>query len=319
MKVILAYIVVVVIWATTPLGIKWSNESLSFTAAVALRMAVAAILCWVLLLSFRLKFYEKKGDIHAYLAGCIGLFPNMLLVYWSAQFIPSGLIALILGVYPFLVGLFSIILLKDNPFNFVRVFALMIALSGLCFIQYAQLQLGEEALFGVLGILLSSVLFAYGTVWLKKVGAGMHPLRQLTGTLSFAAPCFVVSWWFLDGSIPDAMHWKSSFGVAYLVVAGSLVGGLTFFYVLKHCSVGSVSLITLMTPVMALVIGFLVEGERISALGIIGAALILSSLALYQGLLKHYCLWAARQLISSSLFKSGLSYPFLGGVQDRSR
>jgi probable blue pigment (indigoidine) exporter len=315
MKVILAYIVVVLIWSTTPLGIKWSNESLSFTAAVALRMAIAAILCWVILLSLRLKIYEKKRDLHAYLAGCIGLFPNMLLVYWSAQYIPSGLIALILGVYPFLVGLFSILILKENPFNAVRVIALTIALVGLGLIHYSQLQLGAQELLGVLGILLSSVLFAYGTVWLKKVGGGIHPLRQLTGTLTIAAPCFVISWWLMDGTIPEAMHWKSAFGVGYLVLAGSLLGGLTFFYVLKHCSVGSVSLITLMTPMMALVMGYLIENEHISMLSILGAALILVSLALYQGLFKIYCYWAGRQLIRSNIFRPSMVYPTEGRLR----
>lgn len=283
MPVICAYIFVVIIWSTTPLGIQWSNSSLTFLAAVTLRMVLALMVCSLLLLIMRRPLIQQVSDWKAYAAGCLGIFPNMLVVYWSAQYIPSGLMAVVLGIYPFFVGLFSLFMLKENVFTLPRILALVVALSGLALIHSEQMAVGDRAVQGILGMLLSAVLFAASSVWLKAVGGGVDPWRQSTGVLLLAAPCFVVTWWFADGAIPAQVDVKSISGVAYLVLAGSVAGHTLFFYVLKHCTVGTVSLITLITPVIAMLIGVYAADEVITAKGAAGAALIVFSLAVYQG------------------------------------
>lgn len=283
MKVALAYICVLLIWSTTPLAIKWSNGSLDFMLAVSVRMFIAALLCSAILAVLRKPLVQNRREVKAMLAGALGLFPNMLLVYWSAQYIPSGLMSILLGFYPFFVGAFSILLMRENPFNYARVMALLIALAGLVIINVAQIKLGSQAVLGVAGILLSSVNFSLSTVALKKLGGGTEPLRQLSGSLIFATPMFVLCWWFLGGDIPHHIDNKSLFAIIYLVIAGSMVGGLAFYFVLHHCSVSTVSLIPLFTPVLALVIGYLFAGERLTLSSLIGSALILLSVAVYQG------------------------------------
>ncbi len=284
MKVIAAYLGVILIWSTTPLGIQWSNSSLSFTEAVAVRMFVASIVCVFLLGLSRKKLIVARSDWKALIAGALGLFPNMVLVYWSAQFVPSGLIAVVLGIYPFLVGVFSFLILRDNPFTYSRVLALLIALAGLALVHWEQLQLGPQAALGIGGIVLSSVFFAASTVWLKRVGGGIEPLRQLTGALLLSTPFFIATWFFTDGELPTEIDLRSLTGVAYLIFAGSIAGGLAFYYVLNHCKVATVALIPLMTPVLALLVGYVVEGETLSRGAMIGSGLIVFSVAVYQGM-----------------------------------
>lgn len=283
MPVILAYITVVVVWSTTPLAIQWSAGSLSFLAAATLRMVLALVCCLLVLAVLRRPLVAHRSDWKAFAAGCIGIFPNMLVVYWSAQYIPSGLMAVVLGVYPFLVGLFSFLLLKENVFTPARVVALVVAVAGLALIHSEQMAFGDKAVHGILGMLLSAVLFSLSSVWLKAVGGGVDPLRQSTGVLLLAAPCFVVVWWLQDGVLPTSIDMKTAGALAYLVVAGSLVGHTLFFYVLRRCSIASVSLITLITPVLALLVGVLLANETVTIKGAIGTGLILLSLAVYQG------------------------------------
>ena len=59
----------------------------------------------------------ERRDWGVYAASALGLFPNMLLVYWAAQFIPSGLMSVIMGTYPFFVGAFSLLVLRENFFK----------------------------------------------------------------------------------------------------------------------------------------------------------------------------------------------------------
>ena len=316
MPVIFAYIFLVCIWATTPLAIQWSNSSLTFVASISLRSLVALIVCSALLLIFRIRLVQRREDWVAFFAGMVGLYPNMLLVYWSSQFISSGLMAVILGVYPFAVGLFSLLIKKENVFNSARVLALCLALGGLVVINIEQLSLGRDGFLGVICMLASALLFAFSTVWVNSVGGSINPLRQSTGVLLLSVPAFILTWFFVDGELPKVIDTKSLIGLSYLSIAGSVIGHTLFFYVLRHCSMVSVSLIPLITPVMALSIGAVLAKETVSVATLCGSLMVLVSLALYQGvfqLLRRKLRSARLQLPGYTVLRKRL-FLFVGKV-----
>lgn len=282
MKVAIAYLSVVFIWATTPLAIKWSSSSVSFVAACTSRILLALGLSSILMLILRKPLIKRKSDWWAFVAGLIGAFPNVLLIYWSAQHIPSGLGAVLFGMYPFSVGLFSFLILKENIFSLRRVFAIVLAVTGLVIINIDQFQVGGDALLGVMGMAVSVIFFGLSSVWVKHVGADVDPLAQTTGVLLLAAPLLVLSWYFLDGDLPLVWDVYSLASVSYSAVAGSVVGSVLFFYILAKCNVGSVGLITFVTPIMALIIGALANGESFSMATVLGSVVVIVALGVYQ-------------------------------------
>ena len=316
MPVVIAYAFVVLIWSTTPLAIQWSNSSVPFIASVTIRMVLALIVCSLLLVILRKPLVTDRRDWLAFVAGAVGLYPNMLIVYWSSQFISSGLMAVILGVYPFVVGLFSLLFLRENIFSPIRFLALAIAISGLAVIHIEQLNLGGDAIYGVFGMLASAFLFGFSSVWLKISGAHIDPLRQSTGALVFAVPAFVATWWLLGGEFTAVVDIKSMVGLGYLAIAGSVIGHTLFFYVLRYCSMMSVSLITLITPVMALSLGVVVAKELVTVATVVGSLMVVLSLAVYQGVFtylwryfeKQYLqVWCIRGKQVPSLLQSNMS------------
>lgn len=282
-----AYFLVVLIWSTTPLAIHWSNSSLSFVAAITLRMALALPLCFLIMKMLREPLICDKRDWLAYAASALGLFPNMLLVYWAAQFISSGLMSVLFGFYPFCVGVFSLLILRENPFTRAKVLALLLAIFGLWILHRDQLAAGSDAVWGVAVMILVCVLWGFSSVAVKKLAADVSPLRMGTGSLLLSMPFFLLAWFWLDGELPLQIQQKSLLAVMYLVLAGSLLGHVLWFHVLRACSVTSVSLITLITPVMALTWGWLFAGEVPSRQTLSGVVLILSALILYQGFFSH--------------------------------
>jgi drug/metabolite transporter (DMT)-like permease len=281
MAVLLAYFSVVLIWATTPLTIQWSSDSLSFIAAVLLRMSVALAVGLLVNLFLRRKLFVQANAWQVYAAGAIGIFPNMPVVYWSAQFIPSGLVAVVFAMSPFVVGLMSLVLLKHNPFTPRRVLALTLAIAGLVVIFHHQFQFNLHAAYGMAGILLSCFLFGFSSVLVKKLDVRVDAFNQALGTLLFALPGLLLMWWYLDGHIPVAISTKSLAAVGYLSIFGSLVGAALFFYVLSHMSPTAVSLITFMTPVLALILGAWVGHETLSLQLWLGVGLVVVALLLY--------------------------------------
>lgn len=281
MAVFFAYLIVVLVWATTPLAIQWSSDSVSFMAAVVMRMSLALALALVATILLRRELFHQRGSWKVYLAASFGIFPNMPVVYWSAQFIPSGLIAVIFALSPFVTGLMSLLILKENPFNRRRILALLMALSGLLIIFYDQLRIDPSAGYGIAGILLSCFLFSFSSVSLKRLNKNADAFSQMTGALLFALPGLLLSWWLIDGQLPETYSDKTLGSVIYLAIMGSLLGFTLFFYVLKHLSASVVSLITLITPVLALFIGTTLAGEQFSAKLFWGAGLVLLALLVY--------------------------------------
>ena len=281
MAVLLAYFLVVLIWATTPLTIQWSSDSLSFIAAVVLRMSAALFIGLAINLFLRRKLFSQDGAWRVYAAGAIGIFPNMPIVYWSAQFIPSGLIAVVFAMSPFVMGLMTLILLKHNPFTLKRVFALVLAILGLVVIFYHQFQFNIRSAYGVAGILLSCFLFSFSSVLVKKFDVKTDAFNQALGTALFSLPGLLLMWWIFDGHIPENISTKSLMAIGYLTIFGSLIGAALFFYVLARMSPTSVSLITFMTPVLALILGAWIENESLSIQLWVGVVLVIVALLLY--------------------------------------
>jgi drug/metabolite transporter (DMT)-like permease len=281
MAILLAYFSVVLIWATTPLTIQWSSDSLSFIAAVLLRMALALALGLLINVLLRRKLFAVDGAWKAYAAGAIGIFPNMPVVYWAAQYISSGLIAVIFALSPFVMGLMTILLLKQNPFNARRFLALVIALLGLVTIFYEQFHLKLDSVYGIAGILSSCFMFSFSSVLVKKTNISVDSFNQMLGSLLFSLPCLALCWWLLDGQIPAAVSTKSLLSISYLSVVGSLLGISLFFFVLANMSPTAVSLITFMTPILSLVIGNTVAHESLSWQLWAGAACVIFALLIY--------------------------------------
>ena len=285
MAVLFAYFSVVLIWATTPLAIQWSSDSLSFIAAAVARMAIALAIALLVhgLLRKSLSTYWQHARI--YFAASIGIFPNMPVVYWGVQFIPSGLAAVIFAMSPFVTGAMTLLLLKQNPFTVKRVLALLLALVGLVVIFYHQMQFDTRSIYGIGAILLSCVLFSFSSVWVKKLTAQqavtLDGFHQATGALIFSLPGLLLCWWLMDGVLPQQVSTKSAGAIVYLSIVGSLVGAGLFFYILQRMSASAVSLITLMTPVLAMAIGKTLADEVLSSQTLIGVALVLVALLLY--------------------------------------
>ena len=75
----------------------------------------------------------------------------------------------------------------------------------------------------------------------------------------------------------DTATWGA---IGYLAVAGSVVTFLIYFSLLKTWSVTSLSFISVFTPAVALLLGFLFLDERLSTITAIGAAFILAGVTL---------------------------------------
>lgn len=284
MPVTIAFMIVVLIWGTTPLAIYWSNSDAGFILAVTLRMALALMVGLLIHLCLGRSLFRHAGAWKVYLVASIGIFPAMPVVYWSAQFIPSGLVAVIFSISPFVTGAMSWLILKENPFNRRSIVALILAVCGLMLIFTSKLPSGLYSIIGILGVVFACSVFSFSSVMLKKMNAGIDAFEQTVGSLLFAVPSLLLTWWFLGGQWPPTLSVKSGTAIGYLAIVGSLLGFTLFFYVLNHMKPTTVSLSTLITPLIALSVGVVFANEVLTVKIVAGVTVVITSLAIYLGI-----------------------------------
>jgi drug/metabolite transporter (DMT)-like permease len=280
--VILAFITVVVIWSTTPLGIVWSSESIHPAMALLLRMVIAIAIGLVMarLMKVKLNWQPKALQVYGY--SSLSIFLGMLCCYLAARYISSGLMSLCFGLAPILSALFAQRLLFETKFTAIKKVAMTLSFVGLAVVCYDNLALKENAEIGIGLIMIGVVLFSLSGVLVKRVPIRMHPLSTTLGSLIVSLPFYVISWWLLDGTL-NYEQWqpKAFLSVVYLGIFGSLVGFLAYFYILRELNASTVSLVTMMTPVLSATLGILLNDEPFSDGLVIGGSLIVFGLGLF--------------------------------------
>jgi len=283
MSVPAAYLGVILIWSTTPLGIQWSAQGASFSFAVMARMLIGLAICLVLLRATRTAFPFTPAARQLYAVSGLTLFVSMLLTYWGALHIPSGLISVIFGLSPLVTGVFAALWLSERTLTPLRIAGLGLALAGLWLI-FGQPWPGDgHARLGTLAAVAGMAVQALGLVWIKRLDARVSSLAITTGSLGVAVPCFVLAWLVADTArLPPDITPRAGIAIVYLGVLGSVVGFTLYYYVIKHIDAGRVALIMLVTPVTALLLGQTLNAEVIPASGWAGIALIGAGLLLYE-------------------------------------
>jgi len=295
MRIALAYISIILLWATTPLAIKWSGEGPGFIFGAGSRMLIGALcmFTWLLLRRKHLPFHRKAKV--TYLAVAVQIYAAMLCVYWGAQFVPSGWLSVIFGLSPFLSALFAAIWLKERSLSFGKICSYFLGLSGLALLFSSALQLNMQAVYGVIAILSAVSLQTASAVWVKRIHAKIPATAQVTGGLLFALPAYLLTWLlFTDSVWPQNLTTLNIVSILYLGVIATAIGFVLYYYLLIHLSATTVGFIPLISPVLALYLGHILNQEIITTKIITGTTLIISALIIHE-FFDRYISWLLKK------------------------
>lgn len=279
-NLILTYGLLVFIWATTPLAIVWSVSDLHPMWALVLRFFIALPLVIVVLLILKVRFPVDKVSILSYIAGSLSLIGSQIFTYAATAYLSSGLIALMFGLAPIMAGLIG-------RFGFQQKLALLqwlgmaVSIIGLGLICLSDNQNHVQPL-GI-GLMIVSV-FAYSlSIFLvKKINANIQAMAQATGSIlvSTLIAILVVPWiWqYVPTQMPSA---KSLLALFYTVIMASLIAMFCYFKLVQNLKPTTLSLTTVMTPLLAILIGAFLNDEQLSVQVFVGASVVLFGLLLY--------------------------------------
>lgn len=281
-KLALPFLFLLALWSTTPLVIKWSmSGGIPFTLAVFMRFLVAGCISAVLLLRCKGNMFFDPRHWRAWLitGGASGI--GMITSYWALQYISSGVAAVCVGLMPIFSALLSWLLLNDKLSG--REFAsIVIPLFGMALIFSDNIQLGPDSLRGILVAMASMLVMASGPVLLKREKTDISPKVINHGSQIVTAAITVSAWLAYGAPLPEAFPSMLAISATlFMGIIGSVVA-FTVFYklVLTHRPV-TVSSIKLVTPVIALWLGYLVNDEVVTLRIISGSALVFIGLVMF--------------------------------------
>jgi len=282
MRIYLAYLSVILLWATTPLAIKWSGEGPGFLFGVTGRMTIGLICILPILALAKQRLYWHRKALLTYLAVAVQIYGSMLAVYWAAQFIPSGWISVIFGLLPLMTALLAAVWLGERSLTLGKLLAYVLGLSGLWVMFGSALQLGHAAVLGIVGVLVSTFLQSASSVWVKRIDGKIPALSQVAGGLLLSLPLYLITWAKFDGHWPTEISPVSLASIVYLGAIATTVGFVFYYYLLIHQSATRVALVTLVSPVMALLLGHAVNHEPLTMKVATGTLLILGALLVHE-------------------------------------
>ncbi len=271
----------VLIWATTPLAIKWSSVETGVMFSLSSRMVLGVLLCLLLLLVMRVPLKWHRAACLTYLASGLGLYSAMVAVYWGAQHISSGLVSVVYGLLPMMTFFCAVFILRESFWQPTKLLGSALGFAGILVIFNPQDSFNQMTALGVSLVLLSVVCHALSMVIIQRIGASLHALSVTTGSLLVAVPLYLLTWWLFDDNVPEIISDKALLSIIYLAVMGSVLGFVLFYYALKYVSASSIALLTLITPVLALGLGYGLNDEVLQQEVLLGAALVLFGLAIH--------------------------------------
>ena len=262
--------------------IVWSNDSLPplFSGAVRLTISLLLGLAILPLLKQRVEF--NRPAVQSYFAASLGAFGAMLLTYYGAQFVPSGLISVLFGITPIITMIMSFYILQEPLPRPMGRAGIIVSLCGLIALFAGKQGGGDVQLHGIASLLGANLCFSLSAVLLKKIDAGIPPFPTTVGALIVSTPAFWVLIYLTDSFVaPSLWSLKSQLGILHLSLFGSLVGWFAYYYILAKTSITSVSLVPLIVPLFAVWIGIAFNDETLSYSQSLASITILAGLGMF--------------------------------------
>jgi drug/metabolite transporter (DMT)-like permease len=270
-----------VIWGSTWLVIKVGYGGLGPFNVAAVRFFIAGAVMAIVVALARARWPRGRAEWALVWIVALCMFVGDYgLIYWAEQYIDSGLTAILFATLPLITIVAAHVALPGDRITTPKLAGTLLAFVGVMALFGDHAQLDRTRLWPMLAVIAAAVCAAVASVAGKRHGGDLHPAAlnapsMLLGAVVLAAASFVSG----DGfTLPaDTATWGA---VLYLALAGSVLTFLVYFSMLKTWSVTSLSFISVFTPAVALILGFVVLDERPTWWTFTGAALIVAGLTL---------------------------------------
>jgi len=276
-RIILAYILICLLWGSTWLAIRLGLDSLTPIFSAGIRFTIASAIIFLIMKVKKIELQKDPLSIKLYFI--LGYFSFAIpfgLVYWAELFIPSGLASILFAVMPFFVILFSYFAIKEDKILFAQIIGVILGFTGILLIFSEDLFVDvNNEIWGMAAVLVSSIMQAGIAVTMKKFGKNLHPISLNFIPLLLAGITMILIGIIFEDFSKNIFDLNAIISVGYLAFFGTVLTFTTYYWLMKKINIVLLSISTFITPIIAVILGWIVLGEKFTSQILLGSSLVL--------------------------------------------
>ncbi len=270
-------------WGTTYLASRISAQHIPGLFVAGVRQFVSGVLLVTYFKSMGYAWPDKKSWIKIAIQGVLLLCISNGLFTWAMEYIDSGLGAIIAGLVPLFVALFSILLLRFARFTPLMIAGLLVGFGGIVTIFYQHFtQLSNSKYsFGIGLAVIATISWSFGTVFASRYKPKTEILFSV-GLQMLIAGCIMLFVCGISGKYVNLTqdHSNALWSLLYLIVIGSLLTYSAYVFAVSKLPATQVSVYAYINPIVAVFLGWLILHEQISMNVVTGTLITLGGVYL---------------------------------------
>jgi drug/metabolite transporter (DMT)-like permease len=288
MHVIIAFALVYVLWGSTYLAIRLAVDHLSPCMMGGLRFTTAGLM----MLAYRAATGNRiwitwREFVRLSVIGVLLLVTSNLVLGWAETMMPTSLAALFIAVTPLWFLILERLSHGHERLSPRGLAGIFLGVVGVLILLWPDLTghsgLDRRQLFGAALVLFSSVSWASGSVLVKRWHMAVDPYTA-SGWQMLVAGVIGGVLALVSGDLHKTTWVASSlWAIVYLVFAGSLIGYTAYVWLLKNVPISKVSTYAYVNPIVAVILGVLLHGERMDGYMLAGSVVVILSVVLVTG------------------------------------
>jgi drug/metabolite transporter (DMT)-like permease len=284
-QIIAAFASIYLVWGSTYLAIRYAIETIPPFIMGGIRFLVsgAMLYAWA-----RYRGAPRPTRLHwrnAVIAGAFLLLGGNGAVVWAEQFVPSGLTALLVSILPFWLVIIEWARPPRRRPSSVILAGLVLGFIGIIVLIGPGNVGGHGDIrpLGALVLILGSLSWAIGSFWSRDAQLPQSGLLT-TGMEMLGGGALLLIVGALSGELSRFdMHQVSkvsTIGLVYLITFGSLIGFTSYIWLLDKVSPARLGTYAYVNPVVAVLLGWAIAGEKLSIRTGVAAAIVICAVAL---------------------------------------
>jgi len=273
MLVALALLVVYLIWGSTYLAIRIALEDYPPFLMGAIRFLIAGGLMFGAAAWRGIPLPTAKQWFNCAVTGTLLLGFGNGLVCFAEQTVASGIAAVAIASMPLFAAIASGFY-RQWPSR-LESLGLLVGFAGVVVLNFGGNLRGSPL--GALALVVAAATWAFGSVWSRRRDMPHPAMSTAAQMLCGSAALGIVA--LVRHERVVAMHADATIALAYLTVAGSILGFSAYIYLLHHVRPALATSYAYVNPPVAVLVGVALGGESVRALDILGMVIIITGVA----------------------------------------
>ena len=281
-KVLLAFAIIYFVWGSTFLAIRVGVREVPPFLLAGMRFLVAGIVLYVWMRARGTPSPSTREWGAASLLALLIFVFDYGLLFWAERRVPSGIAAVMMATIPAFMALAEIFFLRTQRLTRRLGVALLVGIAGVAVLVGHTTSLGEAPVdvTGACALFVAAISWSVAAALSRKLSLPASKAMS-SGTQMLAGGVLLMLAAALLGEFrgfhAQAVSRGAWLALAYLIVAGSIVGFTAYVWLIHHESPTRVGTYAYVNPVVAVLVGYFLGGEAIGPRTIVGTALVLVS------------------------------------------